>query len=746
MLLLIPMLGLALTGLAWRRRRRRRRATADLRSPSSRQCGRCMSMLIVIGIVAISSTVGTPAFADGIDLCGSKTAPEPEWPGTGLIGSIDLPTASSGLMNSIYREYSYAGLDWNTYDLGCAPAGLASPGSGLDTWLGNQEFNVAKLGVAVTNWAHYEIAYGEHSLFTPLDDLVRDGVNTMWNSVFVRWVGIALVVLSVMLLFWSGTGDLPKQTRHIALAVVALAAAGASYLAPVSWSSTVDSFLFESTADLQNGFLPQADPVNQLPTLLVDRVVWDNWKRGEFGAVDGVDDATARDLLSTQAHSKDEAANDPNPYDSKLKKQEHFKEIASSLEKTRFYQYFQGKKGSRTGIGALAILQSACLGFFQLASNLVMMLALIIVRLMIVALPAIAVVAVVRPSILFGVLRIVGSAIFNAMFLSLLSGLHAMILFKIFDPTAMGADFVLATVISLIISLLMWAVARPVKRMVAMTRTATEQIGLGAYDPSSRMSRQLRRQYRRLNRRAGRGGEADERWWNVDGDRAPATERPEQNAGTTTVRATISRDEDSRTARPHGSGDPGLVGRGPTALPAGSGVTRVPSSGRPWAQARPEPKQLTGTTGRRALPAGTTTSTTTTASAPNNGRGGGDPSAAPITRARPAGTTTDTGNGSPAAGPGTPPATSQPTAGAGEPPRAPRALPSRERSTSSELWDTDTQSVVIERDAGPNPRAADVRTDADGTPVYVVMWDSKSQSFQRDQLPPASPAADEDGQ
>jgi hypothetical protein len=113
-------------------------------------------MLVVTGLVGASALLGTPAFAQSLDC---KEAPEPDRPGTGLVGSLDPPTYGIGEPGSVYYEVGYAGTVWHNYDLGCAGTAF-NPSSTTDTWLGNQAFNAAKFGVGGVNWAHYLISEG----------------------------------------------------------------------------------------------------------------------------------------------------------------------------------------------------------------------------------------------------------------------------------------------------------------------------------------------------------------------------------------------------------------------------------------------------------------------------------------------------------------------------------------------------------------------------------------------------------
>ncbi|MCU1664121.1 MAG: hypothetical protein JWR58_4186, partial [Pseudonocardia sp.] len=124
--------------------RRRRRARTDSR-PRRR-----VALMIVVGLVGGSVLIGQPAFAQSLDC---KESPEPDRPGTGLVGSLDPPTYGVGEPGSVYDEVGYAGLVWHNYDLGCAGAAVFNPATTTDTWLGNQTFNGAKFVVAGVNWS-----------------------------------------------------------------------------------------------------------------------------------------------------------------------------------------------------------------------------------------------------------------------------------------------------------------------------------------------------------------------------------------------------------------------------------------------------------------------------------------------------------------------------------------------------------------------------------------------------------------
>ena len=244
--------------------------------------------------------MGGTASAQAFDC---KAPPDPDRPGTGLVGSLDPAPIGVGAPGSVYDEVGYAGQVWWTYDLGCGPGGARDPAAATDTWLGNQVFDVAKLIVGGVNWAHYLIARGS-SLLTPLDSVIQTGTRAMYEAVFTTWVGVALAALAAIMLLLAMRGELSQQARRGTVAVLALGLAAAAYAAPIQWSRSLDGVLLDGVTAMQQGFLRQVGvgDQNTLPTVLTDQIVYSNWLRGEFGSADV---PQARDLGRAAAPGPD---------------------------------------------------------------------------------------------------------------------------------------------------------------------------------------------------------------------------------------------------------------------------------------------------------------------------------------------------------------------------------------------------------------------------------------------------------
>ncbi|HXT43416.1 MAG TPA: hypothetical protein VN748_04770 [Pseudonocardiaceae bacterium] len=464
---------------------------------------------LVLAIVLVSSptALGAPASAQvpGVDDC--KQAPNPERPGSGMVGAIDPTPLQAGAPNSVYAEVGYAGLVWHTYDLGCGPSGLRNPNAVIDTWTGNLLFDIGKVIVGATNGLHY--ALGDGGLLAPLNDLIVSGTVALYDSVYAPWFGLIAVLLAIVLFRSIWRGDLATVSKRAAWALAGIWLAAATYLTPLLYTQVLDGVLVDGSNQVRTGFLHEVGIAQRdaLPTLLHEQIIYRNWLRGEFGSPDGPQAAQlGRDLVRAQAFTKQEiaaAADDPTSGVTDRKKQE-YKAIADRTGSA--YGYFQGVDGNRIGVGFLAALQAVMFGMFQLLAQAALLLAQVLLRVVILLGPIIGLIAILHHDLLRGVGRAVGAAVLNIIVLSALAALHTLVMVWVFDPSrnlSVLAQMLLAGMITLVMLL----VARPVRRMWQMTELAVGAVGgaLPAAPPG--VLARLRRH------RPGVEASASERFW-----------------------------------------------------------------------------------------------------------------------------------------------------------------------------------------------------------------------------------------
>ncbi|MBV9846968.1 MAG: hypothetical protein JOZ47_18170 [Kutzneria sp.] len=492
-----------------------------LRRGHNRPVRRGAVVAVVAALLGIQALIGTPAFAAPTDC-----APNPERPGSGMVGALDPAALGTGQPGSVYDDVGYAGLTWHFYDSNCgAISSLSSPSAVIDTWLGNELFSVTKVIVGATNGLHYALLGGD--LVKPLDDLVSTGTAALYNSVFAPFLGLAALGLAVMLFRQIWRGDLAGISKKGMWALAALWLASATYLTPLVYTQVLDKVLIFGTSQLQAGFLAEVkvDQRNALPTLLHDNVVYRNWLRGEFGSPDAPQaQQFGRDLTKAQAFTKQEIAQgkDADPNNTAAKKQAYV-DLRGKLGNAT--GYFDGTDGSRTGDGFLALFQALVFSLFQLLSKTAILLAQVLLRVVVLAGPIIGLAALVYQDLLRKIGRAAGAALLNVVVISSLAGLHTLVLTWIFDP-AHSLPLLTQMLLAGLITVAFFMIAKPMRRIAQMVRLS---VGAAAGDLPGAGSGMLGRL---LGRRRQDHSVQEAFWENVrESDHPPAELTAAQRGG-----------------------------------------------------------------------------------------------------------------------------------------------------------------------------------------------------------------------
>jgi hypothetical protein len=442
-------------------------------------------LLIVAGLLGAQALIGTPAMAfDCAD------APNPERPGAGMVGAIDPPAIDHGEPGSVYDEVGYAGLVWHVYDDSCVLSkGVTDPNATIDTWAGNELFNVGKNIVGATNSLHYALLSGD--LVKPLDDLVMTGTVALYNSVYAPWFGLFALLLAVIVFRHVWKGDLATISKRGMWALAGMWLAAATYLTPLLYTHVLDEILITGTSQVQAGFLKEVgvDERNALPTVLHDNVVYRNWLRGEFGSPDAPQaQQYGRDLVRAQAWTKQEVAAGADAGSPDAKKQQ-YKDIAGKLGSAS--GYFKGTDGSRTGAGFLALFQGLAYGLFQLLAKAGILLAQVLLRVLILTGPIIGLVALIYHDVLRNVGRAAGAALLNVVVIAALAGLHTLMLTWLFNP-ARGLPLLTQMLLATLVTVVFFLVGKPVRRMWQMVELSVGTVG-GAVPSAPGMFSRFRR-------------------------------------------------------------------------------------------------------------------------------------------------------------------------------------------------------------------------------------------------------------
>jgi hypothetical protein len=525
----LTVLLLVAAGLIWARRRARRNAPLTL--PGARRRGRFGALVAVVAILGLQAVVGSPAAAQQAD---TSCSPYPERPGAGMVGAID-PSDTHGLMggpytsdvndssspyhdpdypdyskypNSPYLDHGYAGMVWHAYDPNCQQTlSITSPNTTIDTWLGNELFDVGKNIVGATNSLHYTLytAKDDGGLLGGLTNQISEAASSIFDNIYGQLFSVAMLVLAVLLFRQIWRGDLASVSKRALFALAGMWLA-ASSLVIVGNYAAIDRFIIETTTGIQNGFqVPTDDRVQRhvLPTELHTRVVYENWLRGSFGAPD---DPKAKEygraLLAAQAWKwEDLPTLQDGSNEAEAAKRAEFQAIYSDLGPAQ--GYFTGRDGSRAGAGFLSMFQGVVYSFFQFLAKLAVLLAQALLRIFTLAAPVIGLVALIHHDVLRKVGRAVGAVVLNLLVLAVLAGIHFRFLEMIFGQDvnlSMLTQMLLAGIVTLVFLL----VGRPFKRMWQMVELSVN--ATGASMPSGGLFSKFRR------RKGDDRGPQDEFW------------------------------------------------------------------------------------------------------------------------------------------------------------------------------------------------------------------------------------------
>jgi hypothetical protein len=472
---MLTLAGVLSVAAAWHALRRRLKEGPK---PGRRKPSRRAALMMVVAILSLQAIATAPAASAAA--CGE--APNPERPGSGMVGAID-PAQGQGEAGSTYVDYGYAGLVWDTFQTNCGPlAGLTSPNSTIDTWAGGQLFNVAKNIVGATNSLHYTVLEG--GLLNPLYSAVKSGAEKVYNNIYAQLFGLVALLLSIMMFRNIWRGDLAAISKKAlyALAGVWLAA---SSLALLRYYDPIDKAIVQTTTNIQAGFIDESSNRvvrHVLPTELHNEIVYKNWLRGEFGSPTAPQaEQFGRQLLDAQAFTWAQIrAGDDAKQDVVDGKKAAYKNISTQLGPAT--GYFTGEDGSRTGAGFLALGQSLVYSLFQLLAKASVLLAQVLIRLFTLTAPLIGLVALLHPDILRRVAKVAGAVAFNLVVISVLAGVHALLLQAIFDA-GNSLSMLTQMVMAGLVTVLLFMVARPVRRLWQMVEMSVSMVGAAVPSP-----------------------------------------------------------------------------------------------------------------------------------------------------------------------------------------------------------------------------------------------------------------------
>jgi hypothetical protein len=321
--------------------------------------------------------------------------------------------------------------------------------------------------------------------------------------------GLVALILSIMMFRNIWRGDLATVSKKALYAVAGMWLA-ASSLALLRYYDPIDKAIVQTTTNIQAGFVDtNSDRIVRdiLPTDLHTQIVYNNWLRGEFGSPTAPQaEQYGRPLLDAQAFTRNQlvAGDDANVAVVDGKKAA-YKDISTKLGPAT--GYFTGEDGSRTGAGFLGLGQSLVYSLFQLLAKASVLLAQVLIRVFTLTAPLIGLVALLHPDILRRVLKVAGAVAFNLIVLSVLAGVHSLLLQAIFDA-GNSLSMLTQMVMAGLVTVLLFMVGRPVRRLWQMVEMSVGMVGGAVPSPRGGI-------FSRFRKKSNDPTPQDEFWQNV---------------------------------------------------------------------------------------------------------------------------------------------------------------------------------------------------------------------------------------
>ena len=428
-----------------------------------------LALLALLGLAGAASA--SPALPSAPWDC--KTAPTASIPDTGLPGFFDPapdPIPARGdpwatqPSTTLYDQYGYAGLTWNTYDLGCM-GGLADVDATIDTFIGNTFMSAGTWLSSATNGIHNRVAHPEQYM-QPLDDVVATVTTRLNTAIWSPWGVVAILAVAALLLYYSLHGRLSSVMMAAAWALLVLGIVSGISQYPTRVASFFDQAVTGSIASVNQssaGLTETApgDPTRAQGALVVDEILYQAWLRGQFGDPDSPAAKKWGPILfreSTFSRAELAAARAEPDGIQRVTEQKANDWVTTTQEiqdqDPLAYAAIQGKAKGRAGAGFMAFIGALFTALFRLVADLFVFAGLVMLRLLVMFFPAAAVFGVIAPmsTIVRRIGNIAGASVINVIAFGAGAAVHAVAIAAILshaNGTGMG---ILTLVLCLVVS------------------------------------------------------------------------------------------------------------------------------------------------------------------------------------------------------------------------------------------------------------------------------------------------------
>ncbi len=427
-----------------------------------------------------------------------KESPTPDQPGQGLAAFFGpepdvLPPEEDPFADdattTVYEQYGFAGLRWNTYDLGCGPDAAREPDAVIGTSVGNWVMNLP-VGLSALTASLTEVAFRPTFLqiFDPLLIRVSD---VLHSRLFERWAPVVLVMVGLLLLVKARGMAMASSAGAVLWSLFVVVVAAALFRWPVEAGQIADDTVTNTLGGVVQGLNGDtaADPATAVASSLQSSILYPAWLAGELGSTDSATATKYGPALfraTTLTWREARVVQDDPEAGRRIidAKRDDFGDLADRVRKDdpAAYQFLTGQRSdTRVAYAILAALATALALPFLLVSCLMLLGSFLVVRLAVMLFPAFATLGLFPAArgIVIGVGRTVGAAVVNAVIFGAGAALTVTVLGVILDPASRLPAW-LTLVLLPLFSLIMWLALKPFRRLTAMAPGRGNPFGEGA--------------------------------------------------------------------------------------------------------------------------------------------------------------------------------------------------------------------------------------------------------------------------
>ncbi|AWN32601.1 hypothetical protein [Streptomyces sp. NEAU-S7GS2] len=389
-----------------------------------------------------------------------------------------LDPHKSEARSHIYEQYGLGdGLSWHTYDLKCQGMSsmITSAGADYETKLANGLLDMSKWWTGLAIGLQQE-ATGDGYL-SKLNTVFGDATKAVAKAVYRPWIAISLLLLGLGIVYRARSKNMPDIVKSVAWALLVMAVTSVAFNYPQKAGQLADDALTKTVGQIQQGVAGDSGHGSSVATsqgnLLTNAIIYQAWAEGTFGDSQS---KTAKkygmQLLDAQSLTWAESRLPTKERNTVITaKGRTWESLASKIkdEDPDAYKYLTGEADGRMGTAVNAAFGAIPSNWYSVASSIVIICGRLILKMIVIFLPAIAPIAIHRQ--LGGTLRTLGksgaAAVINAPLFVLAASVDTLLIQVLLrDDSHIPSWF--AIVLIWIITIMLWAISKPFRRLSSM--------------------------------------------------------------------------------------------------------------------------------------------------------------------------------------------------------------------------------------------------------------------------------------